>query len=147
MTKPVLKETQCDCEICSKMCKGPCCGTVEETAKLIKLGYADRLMMDDDPWDVNPEPSIRPALKGYEGRRAPTHVRSEEGCTFWKNGLCELHDKGLKPFSGRYAHHDSTDEEWHSVSQVIVKSWQTKKAANLVKKFNKMQKIGERDDN
>jgi hypothetical protein len=104
----------------------------KEIETLIKLGYANRLMLDDWPGDVD---ILKPAMKGYESNTAPWEVRMEEGCTFWKEGKCELHNLGLKPMAGRYAHHSNKIEEYEEVEDVIRKSWETKKASNLIEKW------------
>lgn len=112
--------SECDCEECSSMCNGPCCGTAEEIKNLIKLGYANRLMLDDFP----PGPDlVKPALKGYEGKRSPWETRTEEGCTFWKEGKCELHNLGLKPMQGSLAHHSQSREEQIEIEDFIRDTW------------------------
>ena len=75
----MLTVTECDCEICSRMCTAPCCGTPEEMQNIIGAGYGDRLCLDEWPGEGT---DLHPALKGFEGSEAPYHVRSEEGCTF-----------------------------------------------------------------
>lgn len=144
MGKIKLVETECSCDKCQYMCHAPCCPTPSEVEKLIKMGFGPRLMLDDDPADINPEPIIKPALKGYEGKRAPYNVASELGCTFWKDGKCELHTKGLKPFTGRYTHHNISNEHWKAVCEKVTKSWGTKKASKLIKRFKKFMGITEK---
>lgn len=129
--------SECECERCSVMCQAPCCGTPEDINKLMKAGYANRLMFDDWPdWDGGSD-MLKPAMKGSEGSRAPWETRTEEGCTFWKDGKCELHKSGLKPIQGKLVTHDSSDEQIQWIIDKIRRSWKTKKAKAVIKKWKK----------
>src|SRR5277367_2632444 len=86
--------TECSCKRCSLMCQGPCCGLVSDMKMLIDKGYGNRLMLDDIA--DGDAPLLKPALKGYEGKKAPWSTRMPLGCPFWKKGKCELHESGLK---------------------------------------------------
>lgn len=114
--------TECDCEKCQIMCHAPCCGTPNDILNLIEAGYAKRLCLDD--WAGQP-PDIHPALKGYEGNSAPWETKSEEGCTFWKGGKCELHESGLKPLLGKYAHHSYDESHYNEIEEYVLNSWDT----------------------
>lgn len=116
------------------MCHAPCCGTPEEMEKLIKLGYRNRLMFDDWPGQ---EDLIKPALKGYGGKKAPWETRTEKGCTFWKKGKCELHKLGLKPMVGRLAHHSNSLEDSMKIEDVVRESWRTEKAKEVIQLWKK----------
>jgi len=119
--------TECACEKCSGMCRAPCCPTPKEVNALIEAGYGDRLMYDDWP-DSSEVEMIKMAMKGAEGCRAPWATRTEKGCTFWKDGLCELHNTGLKPLHAKLVHHDNTEEQMDAIVEVIQKEWQTEEA-------------------
>lgn len=97
-------------------------------------GLGDRLCLDDWPGQ---EIDLHPALKGYEGGRAPYKVSSQLGCTFYKYGKCELHDKGLKPLGGRAAYHVVQDLEYAEVCEYIGNSWKTEKAKQVIQRFKK----------
>lgn len=116
-----IKLYECDCDRCSSMCHAPCCGTPEDIKRLIENGYASRLMLDDLPGGAD---MIKPALKGYEGKESPWEVASRAGCTFWKEGKCELHSLGLKPLQGKASHHDLDDEEIEKIGEYINSTWQ-----------------------
>jgi|JI7StandDraft_1071085.scaffolds.fasta_scaffold18917_4 hypothetical protein len=136
-------ESECDCEMCSSMCHGPCSGTPEDMEKLIDRGFGNRLSYDD--WEPKPY-ILKPSLKGYEGKKQPWHTRSEEGCTFWKDGKCELHNLGLKPTQGKLERHDSTIEQSKEIQNMIIESWDeenenVKRVIDLWKKINKQNKI------
>lgn len=89
----------CACERCRVMCEKPCWGTPDEIQRLIDAGFGDRLALDywsgDETIYV-----LAPALKGHEGQEAPWTNWSQDGCTFWQDGLCQLHEMGLKPSEG-----------------------------------------------
>lgn len=114
------------------MCHSPCCSTPDEVLKLMENGYGHRLMLDDLPGGPD---LIKPALKGYEGDRSPWQTASWKGCTFWNNGLCELHDTGLKPLHAKLAHHDLTSEENDKISDMIIEAWETEKGKEVIDKW------------
>lgn len=132
-----LIESECSCDICSKMCTRPCWGTPEEIQKIIDAGLGHRLNKDfyghSDRDDVN---ILGPALKGYEGKHCAMIPKSPEGCTFWKNGLCELHTLGLKPIEGRLAYHDNDKESSTYIHQkMIPEAWDTDLGRSMVKQW------------
>lgn len=137
--------TECECKECSLMCHAPCCGTHEEMQILIDNGYASRLMYDDLPGGP---PMLKPALKGYEGKRSPWSTATEEGCTFWKDGKCELHSLRIKPIQGKLAHHSLTDKQFDSISDYIKENWENvtlEELDTLISKWNE-RKINEEVD-
>jgi len=136
--KLTVKVSECSCEKCSKMCHAPCCGTPDDMQKLIDAGYGERLMYDDLPGG---EYMIKPALKGFEGEGAPWEVASKAGCTFWKDGKCELHESGLKPLQGKLALHGQSEKEIDQVGDFINEAWQDEKKTNkVIKKWKKLNK-------
>lgn len=53
-------------------------------------------------------------------------LQTEHGCVFWKDGLCELHDRGLKPTEGRLSYHVLTEENIcfsKSLTWNVAKEW------------------------
>lgn len=127
--------TECDCEKCSFMCHAPCCGTPNDMKLLIEAGYGKRLMYDDLPGG---EAMLKPALKGYEGRRSPWEVSSKQGCTFWKEKKCELHSLGLKPIQGKLAHHSLNKSENDEIGDYINESWEDEKGNEVIEKWRKI---------
>jgi hypothetical protein len=123
------------------MCQAPCCGTPAEINALIEAGYGDRLMLDDWPGD---EDMMKPALKGHERQKAPWATKTEEGCTFWKEGKCELHDTGLKPMHARLAHHDNTDDDWRDICAELKKTWQGEEAEICITNWREKYYKGDR---
>ena len=111
------------------MCHATCCGTPEDMQRLINAGYGRRLMYDDLPGG---EDMIKPALKGFEGNKSGWDVASKEGCTFWKDGKCELHDLGLKPSQGKLSHHSLTQEENNAIGNFVNESWDTEEGQKVI---------------
>lgn len=115
------KPSECSCALCQSMCHTPCLGTPEDIEKLVDAGYADRLVPTE--WGVG-------MIVGLFSR--PIYMLQADTvngwCTFYHNGLCELHDRGLKPTEGQLAHH--TDPIIHgnqptslNVAWLIAKEW------------------------
>lgn len=115
-----MKPSQCRCERCQQQCHTPCLGTPNDILKLIESGYKDRL-----------EPTIWDAGMVMGATDHPiwmVQARVEgDWCTFFHDGLCELHDKGLKPTEGKLSHHSMTLERWtkkRSLSWNVAKTWE-----------------------
>lgn len=89
---------QCSCSICKQQCNTPCLGPPDDIEKIIDAGYSDRVALTQ--WAVGMllgvTTSIVPMIQPVVGK---------EYCVFFENGLCILHDKGLKPTEGRLSHH------------------------------------------
>jgi hypothetical protein len=91
----------CQCEKCQSMCANSTCWpTPDEARALIRAGYADRLARYET---LAGDRVIGPAPVDHDGSILSMSTRQ---CTFYRSGLCELHDAGLKPLEGRLAHHD-----------------------------------------
>lgn len=126
------------CKPCVTMCETrPCWPTPDESQALINAGFSERLMDDywaggggvDEDEDVH---LLAPAIVGREGLSAPFWPNGR--CTFLTNdGLCELHDLGLKPSEGKIAScvtevsdglHKAVAFEWNNPeSQKLVQIW------------------------
>src|SRR3990167_2943378 len=125
------KQVTCSCKTCQEMCKErPCWPTPQESKKLIKNGFAKKLMYDY--WaaiggeDIG---IISPAIVGYEGSKAPFWPVGR--CVFLdENGLCELHDLGLKPFEGRMADCKNPTKNLHEDTAM---TWDTPEGKDVVK--------------
>lgn len=109
--KTGFKPTNCKCELCKSQCQHPCKGTPDDIANLIIKGYRKRLMAIEQ----NGTLIITPLLDN-----------EKECCTFFNDGLCELHDKGLKPTEGKLSHHTTDLKTFHkkkSVGLAVLKEW------------------------
>jgi len=130
----ILKESECSCDECKSMCRRPCWGTPNEIRKIIDAGFGDRLMVDY--WCNTMFDDIEilcGALKGYEGKAAPFIPVSDSGCSFFKNGLCELHDEKLKPCEGRLSVCTSNGDDIDGLHKEVAMMWDSEEGRELVK--------------
>lgn len=120
MQKSGRKPTVCSCSQCQAQCHTPCLGTPEDIEKLISAGYGDRLAITW--WAVG-------QILGLTDRpvKMVQPIREDNGwCTFFHDGKCELHDKGLKPTEGRLSHHSIREDNFvpsKSLSWLVAKEW------------------------
>lgn len=121
MTISGTRPCQCSCDKCKSLCRTPCIGTPDDINALLGAGYGDRLATT--LWGVGmvlgltsrPIRMIQPAL-------------AENGwCTFRRpDGLCELHEKGLKPLEGKLASCRPKPAGWNiekDFSWLIAQTW------------------------
>lgn len=145
MSELLLKETQlnriirktgrkpceCKCSLCKMQCHTPCLGTPQDIEKLIDAGYAGNLA-----------PTLWAAgiMMGVIDFPIPMiqAIAGEEYCVFFQNGLCKLHDLGLKPTEGRLSHH-STRIDNFKVSKSI--AWNVSKEWLAVENADTIQRI------
>lgn len=112
------KPVSCKCELCKSQCRQPCKGTPEDIEALINAGYGKRVMLIKCL-----------GVKIF----TPLYDKEKKSCTFFTNGLCELHDLGLKPTEGKLSHHSTTFENFNfkkSLTVAILKEW-TKKTITV----------------
>lgn len=106
-----MKPVNCKCNLCKSQCKAPCGGTPEDMFKIIAAGYANRVMYTK-----------------FDGVQIlmPLFDKEKKSCTFFTNGLCELHDSGLKPTVGKLSHHSTSLENFNpkkSVMKFVLDEW------------------------
>ena len=106
------------------MCKqSPCFPTPQEVITLLQNGYQDQLSLSiyADSVSGKDHPAITPKWT------------KDEGCTFQnKDGLCELHDLGLKPLEGRLAHHTLGDS---GLRIEVAQTWHNLEGFEVIKHF------------
>lgn len=132
MIKTGRKPIECKCHLCKRQCHTPCLGTPQDILRLMDAGYTDRLKLTE--WLAGmmmgvtkvPIPLIQPeCLDGAFGGTIDLGVKSH--CTFQReDGLCELHDKGLKPTEGRLSHHSTKIDNFKpskSIGWAVVQEW------------------------
>lgn len=92
------KPCQCKCKKCKDQCHTPCLGIPQDIERLIDAGYIDRLA--PTCWGTA-------VMLGIDKEPVYMIQAKTEGdfCTFYHDGLCELHDLGLKPTEGRLSYH------------------------------------------
>ncbi len=129
------KPISCKCESCRNQCRTPCLGTPEDILKLIEAGYVDRL---------KPTMWLTGMALGkltYPIPMVQAEVMESGWCTFRRDdGLCELHDLGLKPTEGKLSHHTITKENYNfsrSLSYQVAKEWLEPKNTNLINLISK----------
>lgn len=110
---------QCSCSICKRQCHTPCLGTPDDIERIIDAGYVDRLELTN--WAAG-------ILLGVTNVVVPMiqPVAGKEYCAFFENGLCILHDRGLKPTEGRLSHHTIKKDNFNPFMNLawnIAKEW------------------------
>lgn len=135
----------CQCEECRGYCTRPCWPTPFEANKLLDEGYADRLMLD---WGTDGKGGTNiailcGALKGHEGQVAPYLPMSPAGCTFFVEGLCQLHDLRLKPIEGRASHHSDSPKKAQMRHRDIALSWDSDAGREVVARWRELTGVQE----
>lgn len=114
------KPVECKCQECKKQCRTPCLGTPQDILELVEAGYMDKLMPTH--WAVG-------LVLGKLSYTIPMiqAIQTDEGwCIFHKNGLCCLHELGLKPTEGRLSHHSTKPENYvfsKGLAYNVAKEW------------------------
>jgi hypothetical protein len=121
----------CSCEICMNYCIRPGWWTVDEAARAIDAGYANRMMLE-----MAPELTfgvLSPAFIGCEGNFA-LNIFAKQGCNFFIENKCELFGTGVQPLECRFCHHErigkgkkchaDIEDEWNTLKgQTLVRKW------------------------
>lgn len=127
----------CSCEICRSYCIRPGWWTVEEAARAIDAGYANRMMLE-----LAPELTfgvLSPAFRGCENNFALQEY-ARFGCCFLSNGLCELYGTGFQPLECRFCHHSRTGRGLKCHAD-LEKDWRTASGQALVNRWVKMNNL------
>jgi hypothetical protein len=84
----------CSCTTCATMCtRCPCLGTPSDILALIDAGYIDNVGVVT--WAAGVFVGIPPIpVVGLD-------MKKDGSCCMYDNGLCKLHDTGLKPTEGK----------------------------------------------
>ena len=107
---------------------------MEEAERAIHEGFANRMMLE-----LSPEGDfivLSPAFKGNEVQFA-LKIFSENGCTFFNQGLCELFGRTFQPLECRFCHHqrEGLGLKCHAD---IEQEWKSKEAKRLVLKWGNL---------
>jgi hypothetical protein len=124
----------CSCDICKGYCIRPGWWTVKEAENAIRAGHARRMMLE-----VSPERDfgvLSPAFKGNEGNYA-LQIFAKNGCTFLKEGLCELFGTGLQPMECRFCHHER-DRQGEKCHHEIEKEWKTRYGKRVIVRWGNL---------
>lgn len=132
------KPVACKCEACKQQCKRcPCLGTPADIEKLIDAGYGDKIKATTWASGILMG-CTNQFVHMYQAELTPT------GCTFLKeDGLCSLHDAGLKPTEGRLSHHTQVPvPPSKNLTWIVAKEWLDDKNLPIVERIvEKMSKI------
>lgn len=132
MRKTGRKPIECKCQKCKQQCKTPCLGTPEDILRLINAGYKERLAITH--WWVG----ISRGKLNFPVIMIQARQEENGNCTFYHDGLCELHDLGLKPTEGRLSHHSITKENFKfgkSLSWNVAKEWMDMRNGEIVEEI------------
>lgn len=122
------KPSACKCEVCRNQCRTPCLGTPDDILRLIEAGHQDKLAVTY--WCVG----MFLGRLNYPIVMVQAIMRDDGWCIFYHDGLCELHDKGLKPTEGRLSHH-SLSQENYSLTYHVAKEWLEKDNIPVIEKI------------
>jgi len=105
MRKSGMKPSSCKCKACKAQCEHtPCIGTPEDMERIMKAGFAHRLVITE--WATGKAlGAIDRSVWMISPRKMNDDPYTPAPCSFYENGLCILHEKGLKPSEGRLTHH------------------------------------------
>lgn len=116
------KPVSCKCLSCQSQCKRePCLGTPVDIAKIKEAGFADRIF--PTLWGAGILMGVTTEIIEME---QPLFDKAKGSCTFFNNGLCELHDLGLKPTEGKLSHHTIKRDNYNpsrSLTWLVAKTW------------------------
>lgn len=130
----------CTCDKCQALCRRPCWPTPAEARQLVTAGHGPQLMLAW--WSRPAEPGgeiliLSPAVPGHQGFYAPAPEdwecdEADRHCIMQTpEGLCRLHDAGLKPLEGRLAS-GCAPYQGRRVRHAIAALWATPEAQQAV---------------
>lgn len=124
--KTGMKPVSCKCNLCKSQCAAPCLGTPEDMLNIIAAGYEKRV--------------VAVKIEGVEILK-PLFDAEKKACTFFLDGLCELHDSGLKPTVGKLSHHSTSLEKFNpkkSIHRFVMDEWRKLTKEKLEDLINKI---------
>lgn len=136
MKKNDRKFHECSCGECKKMCeRTPCWPIPGDIEKLFETKYIKkfRLICFEVGDGVNP-------MRKDVDMPLPITKRKESyyhgECIFSdKDGLCILHNEGLKPYGGKAAIHEDDQPD---IRPDILREWNRKEGRAIIKKFKEL---------
>lgn len=128
---------QCCCERCKAQCHTPCLGTPHDILALIDAGYAWSLCFTE--WAAGVTHRMTDKIIPM------VQIKERFGwCVLYHDGLCELHEKGLKPTEGRLSSHEFREIELqpeYNVTYQVAATWLDDSNLNVVQEI--VRKLGE----
>jgi len=131
------KPTNCKCKECKLQCGHPCLGTPDDLIKILESDFAKRTMIINWTGAMDFKLYDKPITM-----MVPLYDEVNKSCTFFTDGLCELHNSGLKPTEGKLSHHSTTLEKFNvkkSIGWAVSKEWLSipnEKLNKLIELFN-----------
>lgn len=119
--KSGMKPISCKCNKCKQQCQHPCWGTPEDMQKIIDAGFIKRCQVQ---------------VYGNIMFITPLLDKKKNACTFFTNGLCELHDSGLKPTVGKLSHHSTDLQAFNpkkSIAKFVLDEWKRLSKKDILK--------------
>lgn len=112
-----LQPSVCGCKDCQKMCHtAPCLGTPFDMFAIQQIPeYQPKVAIVMNM--VAPKLGLPPLLM-----LAPSFDKAKGHCSFYENGKCTLHEKGLKPLEGKMAN-CTPDAALIKATRLIMESW------------------------
>lgn len=114
------KPIECKCAKCRSQCfQTPCLGTPYDIVKLLLNGYHESLI--HTVWAVG-----MVVGSGIPPVEMIQLEQGKSGCVLFKDGLCPLHDLGLKPTEGRLSSHEIKADNFNfrkSLAYNVAKEW------------------------
>lgn len=131
LIKQLSLPPSCSCSGCKEMCiRTPCLGTPADILTLINNGYISQLSYVT--WAAGLQFGY-PLIPMVQLRN-----KNGSGCTMYSNGLCGLHEAGLKPTEGVLSSHGSRRV---SVSQhpafAVAFTWLDSNNSSIINKIQK----------
>lgn len=128
-----MSSHSCSCERCAKMClRSPCLGTPADILKLINEGFIHQLGFVD--WSAGSRYGL-PVIE-----MVMIAKNEDDSCPLFKNGLCTLHESGLKPTEGKLSSHEAQDpkhwDEW--LTYAVAKTWEAPENQPTVNRIEKI---------
>lgn len=124
-------QNQCSCERCALMCHhSPCTPTPEEAIRLLESEFAKHMMLTVIPDIKKGRLAAVIAPKGIHREDSPARR-----CILLENGLCRLHDTGLKPLEGRLASHDNTIHQSAQLRSEMLSLWKSSEGMKAIVKY------------
>lgn len=127
-----MENSNCSCNDCKSMClNSPCFPTPEDVIRLENNVFGDDLMFTIY---VNP---LKLELYPLVAPKSTSIGKLINKCTFLNNeGLCELHNLGLKPTEGKLAIHGKSEEHSIQIRTEICETWDSELGRELLLKYN-----------
>lgn len=106
-------------------------GTPEDIEKIIDAGHGKKIMAT--VWAVGTLRDGREVVEMYQAIHDPVTTH----CVFFKDGLCTLHDLGLKPTEGKLSNHTvhKAAKIGKTLAFLVANEWTDKKNRETIERI------------